>query len=590
MRKIPFLTLLRGVLPLLCLLWSGSATAQGYLRAEGTRIVDGQGRTVLLRGMGLGGWMLQEPYMLGLSGTAANQSDIRKKISAVIGPERTATFYKAWLQNFTRKADIDSMAAWGFNSVRLPMHYDLYTLPVDQEPAPGKQTWLPGGFALTDSLLRWCAANKMYLILDLHAAPGGQGADFAISDRDTTKASLWQSAEAQAKTVALWRKLAERYRNEPWIGAYDLINEPNWGFSDPKDKNGCAEANNGPIRDLLVRITDTIRAVDKKHLIIIEGNCWGNNYRGMLPPWDKNTVLSFHKYWNDNTDGALRSIVELRDQHNVPVWMGESGENSNAWFRDAIALLERHGIGWAWWPLKKIGINNPLEIRSNPDYKQLVAWWKGAGPKPDSDAAFRGLMQLADDSRSDRNTAHPDVVDAMFRQPRDNRTFPFAVHDLAQSPTVYAVDFDMGPNGSAYFSRDSGNYWVSSGKRTEWNRGWTYRNDAIDITPCTDSSGNGFQVDGLGPGEWLQWSVVAPTAGTYEVRLRLSGTEPLKMELFANGLSSVRETNGSSGWGEVRFPRIYLKKGINQIRLRSQQGLVNLNYLRFLPATAAGGF
>ncbi|RYZ00009.1 MAG: glycosyl hydrolase family 5 [Chitinophagaceae bacterium] len=580
---------MRSVLPSLCLLWSLAAPAQGYLKAQGTRIVNGKGEPVLLRGMGLGGWMLQEPYMLGLSNVAANQGDIRKKISAVIGAERTATFYKEWLRNFTRKADIDSMAAWGFNSVRLPMHYELYTLPVDQEPVAGKQTWLPGGFALTDSLLRWCAANKMYLILDLHAAPGGQGADFAISDRDTTRASLWQSPAAQAKTVALWRKLAERYQNEPWIGAYDLLNETNWGFSNPADKNGCAEASNGPLKELLVRLTDTIREVDKQHLIIIEGNCWGNNYRGILPPWDKNLALSFHKYWNDNTDGALGSIVELRDAHNVPVWMGESGENSNGWFRDAVALLERHGIGWAWWPLKKMGVNNPLEIPTNPGYRSLVAWWKGEGPRPDADAAFKGLMQLAADSRSDRNTPHPDVVDAMFRQPRDSRALPFARNDIARSPVLYAVDFDLGPNGAAYFSRDSGNYWVSSGKRTEWNRGWTYRNDAVDIVPCTDSGSNGFQVDGLGPDEWLQWSVEAPKAGMYEVRLRLSGPGKMAVELFANEHSSVQEAAGT-GWSDLRFTKVPLRQGRNRIRVRSRQGLINLNYLRFVPATAAGGF
>ena len=73
--------------------------------------------------------------------------------------------------------------------IRLPMHYNLYTLPVDKEPVAGENTWLDKGFAITDSLLAWCKANHMYLILDLHAAPGGQGNDINISDRDTTQTS-----------------------------------------------------------------------------------------------------------------------------------------------------------------------------------------------------------------------------------------------------------------------------------------------------------------------------------------------------------------------------------------------------------------
>jgi endoglucanase len=132
----------------------------------------GKGEKVILRGMGLGGWMLQEGYMFHLS-FLGQQYKIKAKIEDVVGADKTKQFYEAWLANHTTKADIDSMAVWGFNSIRLPMHYNLYTLPVDQEKTPGENTWLEKGFVMTDSLLQWCKANKMYLILDLHAAPGG---------------------------------------------------------------------------------------------------------------------------------------------------------------------------------------------------------------------------------------------------------------------------------------------------------------------------------------------------------------------------------------------------------------------------------
>src|SRR3546814_7247769 len=89
------------------------------------------------------------------------------------------------------------------------------------------------GFARIGRLLAWCRAHHIYLILDLHAAPGGQGNDLAISDRDPAKPSLWESAENQRKTVALWTRLAARYKDEPWVGGYDLVNEPNWSFATP---------------------------------------------------------------------------------------------------------------------------------------------------------------------------------------------------------------------------------------------------------------------------------------------------------------------------------------------------------------------
>ncbi|HEY0354781.1 MAG TPA: cellulase family glycosylhydrolase, partial [Flavisolibacter sp.] len=106
----------------------------------------------------------------------------------------------------------------------------------------------------------------MYLILDLHAAPGGQGNDLAISDRDPSKPSLWQSEANQQKVIALWKKLAERYKDEEWIGAYDIINEPNWGFEDEKDFRGTAENKNEPLKKLMVDITKAIREVDRNHI------------------------------------------------------------------------------------------------------------------------------------------------------------------------------------------------------------------------------------------------------------------------------------------------------------------------------------
>lgn len=406
---------------LLLLLFSRDGKAQGFLSAQGRLIVNERGEKVILRGMGLGGWMLQEGYMLKL-GPVGPQYRIRQEIEALIGKEKTAAFYEGWLASQTRKIDIDSMASWGFNSVRLPMHYRLYTLSIEEEPVPGKNTWLQKGFALTDSLLSWCKANHMYLILDLHAAPGGQGHDYNISDRDSTTPSLWDSEAQRQKTIALWRQLAERYASEPVIGGYDIINEPNWGFEDAGDRNGLKETQNAPLRRLMMDVTAAIRSVDKRHLIIIEGNGWGNNYRGVLPPWDDNMVLSFHKYWNPNTEDVIRPYLQLREQYNIPLWLGESGENDNTWYREATQLVESHDIGWSWWPLKKIGTNNPLEVRMTPEYQQLVDYLTGKGSKPtaqDADAALQGLLR---NIRLENTIYHKEVTDALFgRWPRSGR-------------------------------------------------------------------------------------------------------------------------------------------------------------------------
>ena len=182
------------------------ASGQGFLKASGEIIVNEKGENVLLRGIGLGGWMLQEGYMLRLQ-KEGQQYRIKQRIEKLIGESQTQEFYSAWLNNHTTRSDIDSLHAWGFNSVRLPMHYNLFTLPVESEPISGQNTWLPTGFALTDSLIAWCRSNHMYVILDLHAAPGGQGNDLNISDRDPSKPSLWESEADKQKTSGMQMNL-----------------------------------------------------------------------------------------------------------------------------------------------------------------------------------------------------------------------------------------------------------------------------------------------------------------------------------------------------------------------------------------------
>src|SRR5258708_37451669 len=106
-------------------------SAQEFLKADGQHIVNGRGQKIILRGVGLGGWMLQEGYMLRVQGIGQQQRVIHEKIAELIGTEKTDEFYNACLSNHTRKIDIDSMVAWGFNSVMLAMHDNLYTLPIE---------------------------------------------------------------------------------------------------------------------------------------------------------------------------------------------------------------------------------------------------------------------------------------------------------------------------------------------------------------------------------------------------------------------------------------------------------------------------
>lgn len=580
---------LKKIFTLFFLLISVSIYSQGFLHADGKRIVNANRQEIILRGMGLGGWMLQEPYMLQVNGIASNQQKLRARIDTLIGKENTDRFYDAWLSNHCTKRDIDSMAAWGFNSVRLPMHFNLFTLPVEDEKDPAQNTWLSKGFALTDSLLSWCKANKIYLILDLHAAPGGQGNDIPIADRDTTKASLWQSEANRKKTIALWKKLAARYANEEWIGGYDLINETNWGFENAADRNGCSEKMNTELKAFLTGITKEIRATDKNHIIFIEGNCWANNYSGMFPLWDKNMVVSFHKYWNNNDQASIEKFLKIREEQNVPLWLGESGENSNAWFTDAISLLEKNHIGWAWWPLKKLGANNPLQIKAPPGYRKLLDYWRGKGEVSKTEATAI-LMDFARSTNIENNVVHHDVIDAMFRQVREDKTKAYKTHTLKDRLLLYSSDYDLGRSGIAYHDADSGNYWVSTQKRTSWNRGVQYRNDGVDIGACTDSTTNGFCIGWTEAGEWLQYTVNVQHAGNYVARVRTRSTDrnvPGSISWYidekkATGDIELTSIGDTKLWNTTEIKNINLKAGENRLRIFIVQGGFEMNWIELV--------
>ncbi|SHF51863.1 cellulase family glycosylhydrolase [Flavisolibacter ginsengisoli] len=579
-------TIIKSFLFIACLLFAFQPLlrAQGFLKAKGKDIVNEKGQNVLLRGIGLGGWMLQEGYMLGITAEGQQQHKIRQRIDSLIGPEATQEFYDTWLANHTTRGDIDSLRSWGFNSVRLPMHYNLFTLPVEKEPVAGQNTWLTRGFEMVDSLLAWCAANKIYLILDLHAAPGGQGNDLNISDRDPSLPSLWESEANRNKTIALWKKLAERYAGKQWIGAYDILNEPNYGFTDTADRNGLKETRNEPLKKLLVDITKAIREVDHNHIIVIEGNGWGNNYNGMLPPWDDNMVLSFHKYWNKNDKASIQKIVDTREQYNVPVWLGETGENSNVWYAQAVQLLEENNIGWAWWPLKKLGVNNPLQIRSNLNYQDVLNYWNGKGEKPRESNAYSGLLELATYTRVGTNRVHRDVIDALMRQPHINKTVPFAKNNIQNGTVLKAVNYDLGKNGYAYWDSDTADYRVS-GIKGVGNRGRTYRNDGVDIV-MDSAHYETYYVNHIEAGEWLQYTIDVKQKGIYNIGLSVAseitgGAVSITINNKIAGNKQMVPLTGAKKWTTLWFKNVNLAAGRQLLRIYAGKGGFDFSSISF---------
>ncbi|NPV11403.1 MAG: cellulase family glycosylhydrolase [Ignavibacteria bacterium] len=536
----------------------------GFLKAKGKVIVDGTGQEFYLKGIGLGGWLLQEGYMLHTSGFANAQWQIRQKIVDLIGEANTEIFYETYRRNFIRKIDIDSIKAWGFNSIRLPFHWNLFAVNTNPPQFINK------GFEIIDSLLAWCEANQLYLILDMHAAPGGQS-DENISDYNPAYPSLWQSEQNKDLTVKIWRKIAEKYKDKEWIGGYDLLNEPKWNLP----------PNNQPLRELYIRITDTIRAVDTNHIIFIEGNWFATDFTGLTPPWDNNMVYSFHKYWNSNDQGSIQYLIDIRNQYNVPLWLGETGENSNKWFVDCVELMKRNNIGWAWWTWKKIEtIAGPLSAVMSPFYQTLLNYWSGSGPRPSATYAFNALMLQAENLKFELCEFRKDVIDALMRQPNNTQTIPYNQNIIPG--TVYATEYDMGKLNYAYYDVDYQN--VGGGT---WNSGGKFRNDGVDIETCIDFGSNGYNVGWIQNGEWLRYTCNITQSGTYKIKINVAsmntgGQILLRLDgLVLGGLINVPNTNGWQNWQFVELNNVYLPQGIHQLEARFFNGGFNLSHFEF---------
>ena len=562
---------MRNFLPILLFLATHLISSQN-LSTLGPYLKDDNSNNVILRGINLGGWMLQEPYLFQFTGAADSQHEFKEKLVEFIGQENTDNFYNAWYENFITQGDVDSLANHGYNSIRLPMHYNLFTLPIQDEPVSGENTWLDLGFSMVDNLLDWCESNNMYLILDLHAAPGGQGFGSDINDYNPNLPSLWESEENKNKTIALWGKLAERYSDEPWIGGYDLLNETHWDLAENE------------LRNFYIDVTNEIRQHDQNHVIFIEGNGYANDFSGLTPPWDDNMVYSFHKYWSFND--SLDWVTWIRNEYSVPLWMGEGGENSNQWFTEAIKVFEENYIGWAFWPWKKLeSISAPYAIPTNSNYQSLINYFRGESSAPSIENAVSGLMQLAEDSHISNNRFQKDVVDAMIRQVNSNETLPFNGQNNIPG-ILYASDYDLGAMNYAYSDSDYATYHINTDNFQAWNQGWQYRNDGVDIENSSDTDGNGFQVGFTSEDEWLIFSVEIQESGFYNVVTRYASTSSGIFSMELDGIPIVDNiilynTGSYSNFVNKLTQGIYLPEGTFKLKMKMVTGGYNLSTVNF---------
>ena len=307
--------------------------------------------------MNLGNWLVPEGYMFKFK-SANSPRLIETVINQLVGEDEARRFWKTYRDNYITSEDIHLLKKLGFNSVRIPFNYRLFLSADDPSKLEGD------GYRLLDRVVKWSKQEGLYVILDMHAAPGGQTGDNI--DDSFGYPFLFESSESQELTVKIWQKIATQFQNESTVLGYDLLNEPIATHFD-------ANYFNPKLEPLYRKIVSGIRTVDKNHIIFLGGAQWDGNFKVFGPPFDDKLAYTFHKYWFTVNQEAIQEFLAFRDKYNVPVWMGESGENTDEWISSYRTLLEKHDLGWCFWPYKKVDATSCVASINRPgDWDEIV--------------------------------------------------------------------------------------------------------------------------------------------------------------------------------------------------------------------------
>ena len=312
-----------------------------FVRIEGQDLIQPDGSKLFIKGTNLGNWLNPEGYMFGFGKTNSARF-INEMLCQLAGEDFTGEIWKQFKDNYITRKDIEFIASTGANTVRLPFHYKLFT----DEDYMGLNS-AQDGFQRVDSVVSWCRDNGLYLILDMHDAPGGQTGDNI--DDSYGYPWLFESEKSQQLFCDIWKKIAGYYKDEPVILGYELINEPIAPYFENMDDL------NSKLEPLHKRAVASIREVDNNHIILIGGAQWNGNFKPFTDSkYDDKLMYTCHRYGGEPTPEAISEIIAFRDSVNLPMYMGEIGHNTDEWQNKFCETMEKNNIGYTFWPYKKI--------------------------------------------------------------------------------------------------------------------------------------------------------------------------------------------------------------------------------------------
>jgi len=355
----------------------GQAMAQSNLaRIEGKHFIAPDGNTLHLKGISLGNWLMPEGYMFKFE-VAKSPRQIYAAFDRLLGPARAAAFWTAYRDTYVGEADIGFIRQAGFNMVRIPLHWNLF---MEEDGTIGGAGW-----PLIDRVIGWAHSVGLYVVLDLHAAPGGQT---GINHDDGPGYPLmFYVPRDRALTVELWRAIAARYAGNPTILGYDLLNEPIAPYHD-------VDTLNPRLEPFYRELTQAVRAVDPGRIVFFAGGQWSSSFDMFGPPFARNIAYTYHSFWASTKRDSIQRHLDFSNRYDVPLFLGETGELTDAWNADFRKLHEAHDIGWSFWTYKNLDTTSTVVSVPLPDHwDEIAAFADGRGPKPPAALIDRAIGQ-----------------------------------------------------------------------------------------------------------------------------------------------------------------------------------------------------
>lgn len=341
-----------------------SASAErDFLKVDGKDITDSKGNKFYIKGTNTGNWLNPEGYMFNFKRVSSPRM-INEALCQLVGPSETASFWQSFKDNYITEQDFDFIASTGANTVRIPFHYKLFT----NEDYLGLND-ADEGFRRIDDCIAWARKHGLRLILDMHDCPGGQTGD----NIDDSYGYPWLMTDerAQKQFIDIWKKIAERYSDEDIILGYELANEPIATYWEGEERDSL----NSRLEPLYKQTVSAIREVDRNHIILLGGPQW-NSYFGNFTDWtfDDNIMYTCHRYGGEPTAAAIQEYIDFRDRTGLPMYMGETGHNSNEWMSLFADAMRSNNIGYTFWPYKKINDSSMTGVKEPEGWNELVAF------------------------------------------------------------------------------------------------------------------------------------------------------------------------------------------------------------------------